>query len=66
MRPVIAEFQSECPACETEILEGQLIVSDIDGWQHEKCPTDPISNPARICQKCWQSIANNGTCGCDQ
>lgn len=61
-----ATFDSVCPACETDIIEGQVIVKGLDGWQHRACPTDPIGKPVLVCPSCGYAKAANGTCGCEE
>lgn len=37
LRKTEAEYTSRCPACDDEILPGDIIVMEDDEWIHKEC-----------------------------
>lgn len=48
-----ARYGGECPECGEQWQPGDLIRSDIDGWQHAVCPDTPPARTNPVCQVCW-------------
>lgn len=60
-----AAHHGVCASCGHDIDPGQLIVRHPDGWTHESCLTRP-EHPVDVCGSCFQTRANNGSCGCPE
>jgi len=57
VKPIEAQFETDCAECGYVIRRGQLIEMTPDGfWQHSRCPA-----PAPICTQCWLEKP----CGCE-
>lgn len=62
-----AKFRGVCHDCDEEIHVGQTIarLADGKGYVHVACPDTPTEVFGKICTRCWQAKAKNGSCACE-
>lgn len=61
-----ARFEGICVDCHQIIHVGHEIVRTDDAYSHAACEIAPPEPDRPVCTRCWQQIAINGACGCDQ
>jgi hypothetical protein len=59
MRPIEAEHRGTCQDCDDDIRPGDLIVNTVDGWTHERCPSD-AGALGTACKQCH--LVHAGEC----
>lgn len=64
---IASRYQGVCSLCEERFPEGTPIVKEAGGWRHDTCPepVDDYDIRGGVCSSCFQTIAVNGACGCD-
>ena len=63
----IAKYDGRCTACKGDIYEGDSLDFADGSVVHSDCLPDAMREevPRPTCPKCWQVIAANGACGCE-
>lgn len=66
---IVARFNSSCPACGDDIIDGQFIETDPESglWVHLSCLDHPdVAQHREICPVCHTARTVTGACMCEE